>query len=283
MSNVGDALFQAICEQPWETSLRLQYADWLQQNGQAQWAAFVRYQCQDPDNHLSPFAANYMFDLFDEVGKFDPYESDWLKKLPKLPGVSWWGSGFKGGFVPDVGFHPATAFLQHAATVFAATPIDTISLERLKVETLREILTSPLLSRLECLSLYGDYTDEGMRLLAACPNLTRLKWLFINENGCGDEGAEALARSPYLGNLQWLYFNHHRIGDRGALALAESPNLSRVSFLSFGAKARLSQAESPNLSRVNVLAFDAKVRLSPPVVDKLKKRFQWLDGWPTQE
>jgi uncharacterized protein (TIGR02996 family) len=249
-----------MCERPWDTSLRLQYADWLQQHGQAQWAAFVRYQCQAPDTHVNRFNARYMFDLFEEVGEFDPFESDWLKKLPVLPGVLWWGSGFKGGFVNSVCFHPGAAFVEHGATVFASTPIDSISVERLTVESLRAILTSPLLGRLECLSLYGRYRDEGMRLLAACPYLTRLKWLFVMEYGCGDEGAEALAASPHLGNLQHVYFNDHRIGDSGALALARSPHLRNVSYLS------LNETE----------------RLTPAVVDELKKRFQYLDGWPTQ-
>ncbi len=263
MTDTGPTLFQAMCERPWDVSLRLRYADWLQQNGQTQWAAFVRYQCQDPDNSLDPFQARYLFDLFDEVGEFDPYESDWLNKLPKLPGVLWWGSGFKCGFVNFVVFRPATAFPKHAATVFASTPIDSISLERLTVESLREVLISPLLSRLERLALYGGYQDEGLRLLAACPHLTRLKWLFLMEYGCGDVGAEALAGSPYLGNLQYLYFPYHdhQIGDRGALALAQSPNLRNVTVLSFNETGRLSQ----------------------PVVDALKKRFQYLDGWPTQD
>jgi hypothetical protein len=193
-----------------------------------------------------------MLDLFDEVGEFDPFESDWLKKLPKLPGVSWWGSGFKGGFVHHVGFRPATALLEHAATAFAATPIDSISLELLTVESLREVLRSSLMSRLECLSLYGHYGDEGIGLLAVCPHLTRLKWLFVMEYGCGDEGAEAISCSPYLGNLQYLYFNDHQIGDRGVLALAKSPNLKYVNFLS--------------LSKMG--------RLSEPLIEELKKRFQ---------
>jgi hypothetical protein len=81
------------------------------------------------------------------------------------------------------------------------------------------------------------------------------------EDGCGDEGAEALAGSPYLGNLQNLYFiRGHQVGDRGALALAKSPNLGNVRFL----------------------VFDETERLSQPVVDELKRRFQYLDGWPTQ-
>ena len=261
MSDSGSTLFKAMCESPWDTRLRLQYADWLRQNGQAQWAAFVRYQCQDPDRSLSQFAAHYMFELFDEVGEFNPYESDWLKNLPQLPGVSWWGSGFKGGFIHDVAFESATAFQEHAATVFASTPIDSISLEQLTAESLRDVLSSPLFNRLTCLSLFGDYGDEGMRRLAACQQLTRLKWLFVMEEGCGDDGAEALAGSQSLPNLQHLYFGHdHRIGDRGAMALAHPSSLRSV----------------------NSLSFTETERLSESALDALKKRFEYLEGLSTR-
>jgi uncharacterized protein (TIGR02996 family) len=247
-----------MCERPWDAGLRLAYADWLGHNGQAQWAAFVRHQCRNPDQHLSPFAARRLFDLFDAVGEFDPYESDWLKKLPAPPGVSWWGSGFKGGFVHEVSFRGAAAFREHAEAVFASTPIDSVALERLTPESLRDVLTSPLLRRLECLSLFGGYGDEGMRLLAGCPHLTRLTSLFVMEDGCGDAGAEALAAGPYLGTLRTLHMENHHVGDRGALALAGSPGLAGVTFLCFG----------------------ATNRLSPPVVDTLKRRFAYLDGEP---
>jgi hypothetical protein len=80
------------------------------------------------------------------------------------------------------------------------------------------------------------------------------------EDGCVDDGAEALAGSPHLGNLRNLYMENHRIGDRGALALAGSPHLGGVTTLSFG--------------ETN--------RLGPPVVDTLKRRFAYLDGWPTE-
>jgi uncharacterized protein (TIGR02996 family) len=260
MTSTRQALFQAICEQPWDTSLRLTYADWLEKNGQPQWAAFIRAQCQNPGRSLDSFQA--LCSINKDRGEFDPFESDWLKELPKLPGV-WWGDGFERGFINHVTFHSAKAFQEHAATVFAAAPIDSSAIERLTDETIPDVLSSPFLRRLQWLALYsvGRLTEVGMRLLAACPNLTYLENLSIESNGCGDEGAEALAGSPYLGKLQRLYLENHQIGDRGALALARSPNLSNVTFLVFRKMKRLSQ----------------------PVVAELKKRFQWLDGWPTQD
>jgi hypothetical protein len=87
-----------------------------------------------------------------------------------------------------------------------------------------------------------------------------MKNLCINDSCCGDGGAEALAGSFSLSALERLYLEIHQIGDRGAVALAESPNLSSLTFLVLRETERLSQ----------------------PIVDKLKERFQWLDGWPTQ-
>jgi uncharacterized protein (TIGR02996 family) len=260
MVNAGDELFRAVCEQPWDTALRLAYADWLADHAQPQWAAFIRLQCQAPEFSLNRFQARYgLSEPFDEVGEFDPFESDWRKQLPQPPGVRW-GENFKGGFFHSVGFLSPRAFKEHAATVFAASPVDMLAVGRLTDQTIQDVLSSPLLRRLEWLSTHGPLGTEGVRLLAGCPHLIRLKNLCINDSRCGDDGAEALAGSLGLGTLERLYLENHQIGNRGALALAESPNLNRVTFLAFGATGRLSQ----------------------PVLDKLKKRFQWLDGWPTQ-
>jgi len=260
MASTPQPLFQAICERPWDTSLRLAYADWLEKNGQPQWADFIRVQCQNPGWSLNHFQALCSIDK--DRGEFDPFESDWLKELPKLPGV-WWGTSFERGFINHVTFHSAKAFQEHAATVFAAAPVDSSAVDRLTDETVGAVLSSPFLRRLQWLSLCsaGLLTDEGMHLLAACPNLTHLRNLSVESSGYGDGGAEALAGSPYLGKVQRLYLENHRIGDQGALALARSPNLSNVTFLVFRKWKRLSQ----------------------PVVAELKKRFQWLDGWPTQD
>jgi hypothetical protein len=38
---------------------------------------------------------------------------------------------------------------------------------------------------------------------------------------------------------------------------------------------------SPNLGGVTTLSFGETNRLGPPVVDTLKRRFAYLDGWPT--
>jgi uncharacterized protein (TIGR02996 family) len=44
--NDGEALFQAILEDPEDTGLRLVYADWLEEHGDADRAEFIRVQCR---------------------------------------------------------------------------------------------------------------------------------------------------------------------------------------------------------------------------------------------
>jgi uncharacterized protein (TIGR02996 family) len=262
---MSEALFQAVCQQPWDTAARLAYADWLDGRGQSEFAAFIRLQCENPDCSVSGFQ---MRQGRGEDG-YDPYESAWCKQLPRPAGV-FWSDAFKGGFFHSVGFASPKRFKEHAATIFAAAPIDSLSIDAIRDQTMAEVLSSPYLRRLESLAFTG-ISDEGLRLLAACPHLVRLTFLHLDAirlgkdgypvSAClGDDGAIALAHSEYLGRLETLYLANHRIGDRGALALAESPTLRKVTFLSFGDTSRL----------------------SPPVVTRFDERFDYLNGWPTK-
>jgi uncharacterized protein (TIGR02996 family) len=262
---MSEALFQAVCEQPWDIAARLAYADWLDGRGQSEFAAFIRLQCENPDCSVSGFQMRHGRGEDD----YDPYESAWCKQLPRPAGV-FWSDGFKGGFFHSVSFASPKRFREHAATIFAAAPIDSLSINAIRDQTMAEVLSSPYLQRLESLAFTG-ISDEGLCLLAACPHLGRLKFLHLDAirlgkdgypvSAClGDDGAIALAQSEYLGRLENLYLDHHCIGDRGALALAESPRLRKVTFLSFGDTSRL----------------------SPPVLTRFDERFDYLNGWPTK-
>jgi uncharacterized protein (TIGR02996 family) len=260
---MSDALFQAVCEHPWDTAARLAYADWLDGRGQSEFAAFIRLQCENPDCSVSGFQ---MRQGRGEDG-YDPYESAWCKQLPRPAGV-FWSDGFKGGFFHSVGFASPKRFQEHATTIFAAAPIDSLSVGAIRDQTTAEVLSSPYLQRLESLAFTG-ISDPGVRLLAACSHLVRLKFLLLDairlgKDGhpisphLGDDGAIALAQGEYLGRLEYLYLDNHGIGDPGALALAESPKLRKVTFLSFGDMSRL----------------------SPSVRTRLDERFDYLNGWP---
>jgi Leucine Rich repeat len=101
----------------------------------------------------------------------------------------------------------------------------------------------------------GTLTDEGVRQVASCPALARLRSLAVWGGGFGDTAAEVIARSPNLGGLECLSFSGHQIGDRGAVALADSPHLGGVTDL----------------------VLHGTRGLSERVVRRLRKRFQRLD------
>jgi uncharacterized protein (TIGR02996 family) len=241
------ALFRAVCEQPWDDAVRLVYADWLEEHGQPQRAAFIRFQIENQGQERDRA-------WFQKALEFEPFEPLWQKEIPTLPGVKW-SNSFQRGFLDAVVFESVKSFTQHAEAVFAASPLDDIGLRRVSDRTIREVLACPLLARLRGLRLLGSLTDEGVRQVASCPALARLEFLVIWGGDFGDAAAAAIARSPYLGRLKCLSFSDHCIGDRGVAALADSPNLVALTDL----------------------VLHGTRGLSPAVIQKLKKRFHRLD------
>jgi uncharacterized protein (TIGR02996 family) len=252
MTKEGEALFLAVCEQPWDEAVRLVYADWLEEHGQPQRAAFIRFQCEYASCDSSqPKRFRRWLQRYEE---FEPLLPQWEKELPALPGVTWQAGWFDRGFIDAFTFQSAKAFRQNAAAVFAASPVVQLEVRRVTDRTVRDVLASPLLARLRRLYLVGRLTDAGLREVAASPTLQRLESLCLWGGG-GDAGAEALARSPNLGGLRCLSLSGHHLGDRGALALARSGQL--------GGLAELVLHGTGGLSR--------------PVVRELKRRFRRLE------
>jgi uncharacterized protein (TIGR02996 family) len=261
MAATRDELFQAVCERPWDLAPRLIFADWLAANGQPKWAEFIRMQCENPEHSLGHFHLR-QWPLIDG---FDPFEAECYTLLPRPAGVHW-GHSFRAGFVDLVNFDSPKLFKEHAATAFAAAPVESLGVVGFSGPEIDEVLSSPFLGRVKDLSLLG-VSDTALRMLAGCSGLTHVKVLhldgpYFKGPRFGDIGAGALAASPYFAAVKYLYLDKHRIGDRGALALAESPNLKSVTFLSFGDK--------------------ETTALSGSVLEKLRTRFEYLNGWPTQ-
>jgi uncharacterized protein (TIGR02996 family) len=241
----GAALLQAVCEQPWDDCVRLVYADWLEEHGEPERAAFIRFQCEYPswDSSHPQFRI-----LLARDGEFDPFKRQWEDELPRFPGVKWQPGWFERGFINWVIFQSAKAFREHAAEAFAASPVDTLEVRRLTGRTVRDVLTASLLDRVWHLHLMGPLGDEGLRQVAACPTLIRVESLCI-WGSCGDVGAEALAGCASLSELKCLSFSSHHIGDRGAMALAESPALSNVTDLVLHGVRGLSQSVRRRLKK----------------------------------
>lgn len=91
---------------------------------------------------------------------------------------------------------------------------------------------------LEWLDLRRNYlTDESLRLIASCPNFSRLRTLHLSGNNnyeqegaaiedrITDAGVRALGESPYLANLRVLTLSRTEITSAGLKSLVASPCL----------------------------------------------------------
>jgi uncharacterized protein (TIGR02996 family) len=218
MTSDGDALFRAICEQPWEDTPRLIYADWLEENGQPDRAAFIRFQCRFPtDNQFGP----------DQFAECLPR---WRAELGQFRGVDWLDTQFERGFVGWVTFRSPNKFREHAESVFAAAPVDFVCVKSVHERTARHVLRSPLLARIKKLTLNGNLTAKVMREVAGCAYLARLDAMWLCD-GMTDEGAALLAAAPHLGRLTDLTILQHKFGAEGVRALARSERLATVTNL----------------------------------------------------
>lgn len=115
MSNAGVSLLRGICESPGDNSLRLVYADWLEDTGQADHAGVIRAQVQGQQltsqqkiwmhQHVCSLAAN----------------------LGVGPGAIWSLVKWKFGFVGEIEL-PLAVYSRWGAYLFSSYPITRVIL-----------------------------------------------------------------------------------------------------------------------------------------------------------
>lgn len=229
------SFLSAICEQPDDDTVRLVYADWLEEHGRAERAAFIRAEVElsntPPGIDEDERRRAVLFARRKELLK--THAAEWLEPFSPFARPD----SFHRGFVRSVEV-PANLFLQHAERWFALTP-----LTRVKFTTCRiwdqvcgvyawwtePLFKSPLLSRLEHIDLEGlELNALDVEALAVHPDLSRLRELVLADNAIGSEGAILLANMPQLRGLEALDVRGNRITDRGARALAQSDFLGRL-------------------------------------------------------
>jgi len=171
MSSDRDALFAAILANPDEDTPRLVYADWLEENGEAERAEFIRVQIElarlsEGDPRRAPLMER-------EGGLLQSHQEEWLG-LPALE-HSW--PTFRRGFVAEISDNGRTSMVE-----------DFPSFDRFPTcETLH-------------LRLYEG--DEEFRLMPELPNLRRM-WVHSEVQGLSDAVLPLIARYRKLETLQF--------------------------------------------------------------------------------
>jgi uncharacterized protein (TIGR02996 family) len=208
-----DTFLAAVLEEPDNDTLRLIYADWLDEKGQVR-GEFIRIQCAkakaaDDDPSLPIWEARER----ELLGK---HEVDWVRPIRYL--IDAWE--FHRGFVEQVTMRPGAKWSE----VLELAPIRHIHFYQRAHATLQEVRVlaqSPGLKRLLTLKLNTDrgIRDDSVAVLACCPHLSGLLGLDLSDNWIHNEGARLLAESPYLSRLRRLRLEHNLITRDGKRAL----------------------------------------------------------------
>jgi uncharacterized protein (TIGR02996 family) len=193
----GDALLEAIRDEPDDEGLRLVYADWLEENGDDAKAELIRVQCT-----LARLPSHGS-----ERERLKTRERELLHKYEKV-----WLGAMRGG-------------LQRWRFRLGLLEEVTLNVERF-LGYAEALLRLGSLSRVE----FRRATAYGSSL-ARCGHLARLRAVNLSYNHLNDAVIIALAESPYLGKLRELRLAHNFIRDAGAQALAASPGLTQLRLL----------------------------------------------------
>lgn len=203
-----DAFLADILEHPDDDAPRLVYADWLDDRGDADRAAFIRAQCAGDAEAARAFAGRlraWAGPLADVCERFE----------------------FHRGFVEVVHVHAET-FLDGAENFVRLAPLRLVRLLSLYSEQLPGLARVPALARLAALEANGNYRHAGFRALCASPHLDGLAGLAVNDTPIGLVGLAALLESPSLSRLTHLHLGSTGVGTEGVQLLSRSVKCSHL-------------------------------------------------------
>jgi uncharacterized protein (TIGR02996 family) len=215
--NDREALMQAIIDNPDDDLPRLVFADWLEEQGQADRAELIRCQCW-----LSMTKENHHPDRL-KWQKRQLYLYRELKKqlrneIPKCPGVN--PRDFLRGFYYSLGIKgcPIGDGLAKVASIFHSAPITkvTIVFGWLSPISSGYLFGLEELNRIRTIHLEGWYplptnslTKSPLECFSLCPYLRELRSLEIAIHPFPESDQQLLARWPQLSQLTELSLSSH--------------------------------------------------------------------------
>jgi uncharacterized protein (TIGR02996 family) len=210
-----------IAANPEDDAPRLVYADWLDDNGDPDRAAFIRAQCRlarmgpcNPERFALEADAE---DLLAKHGK------KWLK-LPKVGARVEWARGF-----PHRLAFPVAKFLTQGDAVLAAAPTWREYRPLQHATGWEDFIRSPLLGRMTTLDVgYARIGVARAISLMASPLIAGLRSLNISGSGLRARGADAVISSPHVANLRRLDLRGNDAGDAAIQRLAASANFPNL-------------------------------------------------------
>ena len=257
-----DGFLQAIREDPDDEALRLIYADWLDEQGRAERAEFIRIQGrlareQDPIDDWAALADLRIREQ-ELLGKETAAPRG---RLAEVKGTVQFRRGFVEHITLDVEVFPKrAAALGEMAPIrfvrFANPPWSWGSMSRRErlTQTLSQLRELRFLMGLDCSQQLRWLWPQSLRIhnvlpLLNSPHLTGLLRLDLSANGLKDEDLRELAQVAGLRRLTTLDLRDNAITLRGVEMLLQSPYLSHLRWLDLRGNPHLARQPLEKLAR----------------------------------
>jgi uncharacterized protein (TIGR02996 family) len=282
MSADEDGLVRAVIADPWDELSRSAYADWLEEQGEAEHAALMRGQgvaLRALEPRLvdgAPPGPPRVFSADGLLGvQIEPEAG-----AVNAPGVAEWARRCR---VSVLGFYDQADDWRTVAESAAMSAVRGVLLDG-GIDSVPWFSRSPAVTGLAWLGL-RHVTSENGRLIElarseALPGLVRLG---LAQPEVGIRFLEALEAGPLAGRLEHLDLSGARMGDRGVEALARCGRLMgglvalQVGGL-LGDRSAVALASSPHLGRLKSLRLDAALSRGVRALasSPLFRRLHWL-------
>jgi len=284
MKREAELLLAAICAQPDDDVPRLIYADYWEENGESDYAAFIREQVTL--NRLPPWDRHRILKQWQPPNA--THGSDFQHHLPDLTGTPavWGKDPWRRGLAGFL-YLPSLAMWEEVeARLWQHAPIEEIRLgASWTYDQLQRWAASPLLTGVRSLILDCN-PIEPLRAIRASPYASRLESLrFLRSSGAGLTLAlEEFFQYPVSRPIKHLHFH---AGDPAFVpyfldVLASAPPLQSLTLDNFGLQSHhlqqllslpsLRSVESLDLSRnsLGVATFSQLLSCWPPSLQVLK-------------
>jgi uncharacterized protein (TIGR02996 family) len=212
-----DALVRAICEHPDDDTPRLIYADFLDETGEADRAAFVRAQVELARTPAwEPFAVMCRHRKGDWSETGEPFRGS-LPELPAGWNVAWHERAFRRGLGWRVHIGSLHAWEELAPRLFEQTPVGELHLRApATLDDWRRFAAADWVKRLRAVHLEAGSPVEPVRVLCGTPaatGITDLHFHVSNSPGLAILVADLLG-TRLGGSLRGLHF---RLGEYAGL------------------------------------------------------------------
>jgi uncharacterized protein (TIGR02996 family) len=275
-----------ICKNPEDDTMRLIYADWLEDQGDPR-GEFISVQCElarlDPDDPRHPGLVER------ERALLARHESAWRAALPVIEGIKW--GRFARGFVATVIPRTISDIARHAATIFTTQPVEELHLVGQwgrPDDLLPDLTPLPGPERWTSLVLTGYHLGRlnrgSVSWLDSARILRRLSSVTLSQSWVLGSFIAALVSEDQFGGLVSLRLRSCSNTSSAIRMLVRGPGVARLRELDLvrprTCRSRIDTAataliQSPYLRNLRALNLEGQL-FSGDLAERLRQRFPFV-------